>query len=177
MGEHLLVLGDRLAGAARRLVGVREVVARDESAGVVGAQNPQLVGEHLLVLGDRLAKAPRRLVGARQVAPGGDRVRVAGAQNPHAFGEHLLEQGDREVVPALLQVPVSAGVPFGGGIDGGHSSLDSGDEAGDWFVSRSRVSRFSRTVMVRGWSGLRASSHTSSVSLNKLMASWWRPAA
>ena len=83
---------------------------------------------------------------------------MVSAKDAHTAGEHLLEQRDREVAPALLQVLEGAGAPFGGGIDGVHSSLDSGDGAGNMFILRSKDSRALQTLTVR-WSGLTASSH------------------
>ena len=55
----LLVQGDGLGEASRRLVCVCEVVARGEGVGVVFAQDADAVGQDLLVQGDGLGEASR----------------------------------------------------------------------------------------------------------------------
>ena len=177
ISEHFLVQGDRLANATRRPVGAREVVTGRESLGMVSTKDAHPISEHLLEQRNRLANATRRPVGAREVVTGRESLGMVSTKNAHPISEHLLEQRNRKIAPALLPVLEGAGVPFGGGIDGGHSSLDSGDGAGGWFISRSRVSRFSRTLVVRGWPGLRTSSHTLSVFSSSARASSTRPTA
>ena len=54
VGKDLLVQGDGLGGAARRLVCACEVVARGQGVGVVFAQDAGAVGQDLLVQGDGL---------------------------------------------------------------------------------------------------------------------------
>ena len=49
VGQDLLVQGDGLGEAARRLACACEVVARGEGVGVVFAQDADTVGEDLLV--------------------------------------------------------------------------------------------------------------------------------
>ena len=100
VGEHLLVQGDRLAQAPRRLVGAREVVSGGEGVGVVVSQDAHTVGEHRLVQGDRLTQAPRRIVGVSEVVAGREGVGVVVSQDARTVGEHLLVQGDR-----LAQAP------------------------------------------------------------------------
>ncbi len=56
-------MNDLAYRAARRLVGVGEVIARFEGLGVVGAQHPLPVGQVLLMQGDRLGRPARVLVG------------------------------------------------------------------------------------------------------------------
>ena len=101
VSEHLLVQGDRLTQAPRRLVGAREVVAGGEGVGVVGAQNPRTVGEHLLVQGDRLTQAPRRPVGAREATAGGERAGVLGSQDL-LDGTHSAPERQRLVGKAKI---------------------------------------------------------------------------
>ena len=97
---------------------------------MIRPQDAHPISEHFLVQGDRLANATRRPVGAREVVTGRESLGMVSTKDAHPISEHLLEQRNRKVAPALLRVLEGAGVPFGGGIDGGHSSLDSGDGAG-----------------------------------------------
>ena len=61
-GEDLLVQGDGLVQASRRLVCACEVVARGQGVGVVFVQDADTVGKELHVQGDGLVQASRRMV-------------------------------------------------------------------------------------------------------------------
>ena len=65
--EVLLVQGDGLVESACLLVGVGEVVARDEGVGVVGAQDTGAFFEVLFVQGDGLVESACLLVGVGEV--------------------------------------------------------------------------------------------------------------
>ena len=59
VGQDLLVQGDGLGEASRRMVCACEVVARGQGVGVVLAQDTDTVGKDLLQKGNGLAKAAR----------------------------------------------------------------------------------------------------------------------
>ena len=59
VGQDLLVQGDGLGEAARRMIRACEVVARGHGVGVVLAQDTDMVGQDLLVQGDGLGEASR----------------------------------------------------------------------------------------------------------------------
>ena len=82
--------GDRFGRAARVLVGIGEVVARDQGVGVVGAQHPLPVGQVLLIPGDRLGRPARRLVGGGEVIARTQGARVVGTQQPLPVDQGLL---------------------------------------------------------------------------------------
>ena len=78
-GKDLLVQGDGLVQASRRLVCACEVVAGGQGVGVVLAQDTGAGGKDLLVQGDGFVQASRRLVCVCEVVEDGEGVGVVWA--------------------------------------------------------------------------------------------------
>ena len=104
VGKDLLVQGDGLGEAARRLVCVCEVVARGESVGVVFAQDADTVGKDLLVQGDGLGEAARRRVCACEVVARGQGVGVIWGARALNSGHSNIEGESLVVKPEITRI-------------------------------------------------------------------------